>query len=319
MPATERSPLYQIPHTGHKEIEDLHFRKPAESKRRIDVLSIILNVLFPWALFVTLFSLASFELRFMYPRLALLLGIVCWSIVIMIILRAVRQRSPLPGNAMRRKWQVFTALLYFLAALAGTVLGEENYWHNMNPYYDYQSLITYVNINPSLDRGQSYMDSGEVYFKEHSRVDVAHAVAFQHKEIYCVAPITITPIVGSDTEDSSVPPPASGTIDFWAVGVNCCDSNGEDFNCADARDMHARAGLRLLRDDQRPYFKMAVEEWEARNNIRAVHPIFLFWLVDPLDETMKYLRNGQQIYLLCMMGYFVLNLGFTTAGSVLIK
>merc|ERR1719420_2899893 len=178
-------------------------------------------------------------------------------------------------------------LCSLVATILAWILGDGNYWQYMATYYNIQDLDTYVNVDPSTERGQSFMDGGQVYFKESSYVAVENANAFQNNGIYCVAPIVRQPLAnqGSAQEvdvQGTFAMPASGTFDFWAVGINCCDPTGLAFKCADVGNKMARAGLRVIRDDQRAFFYMAVQEWAAKYGLPTKHPLFFYWVVDPL-------------------------------------
>merc|ERR1719277_2170016 len=106
------------------------------------------------------------------------------------------------------------------------------------------------------------MDSGQIYFREGSKVDTSQVVAFKHDTTYCVAPIVSHPLLNRGDSEEVMRMPESGTVDFWAIGTDCCSPS--NFTCGMAADHRARAGLRLLRDDARPFYLMAVEEWVAR-------------------------------------------------------
>jgi len=82
------------------------------------------------------------------------------------------------------------------------------------------------------------MDAAVLYFREGTTVSVEDARAYQDSHIYCVAPIVGQPLgeAGGGDESGAFILPPSGTIDFWAVGVDCCLPSGEKFTCADVNN-----------------------------------------------------------------------------------
>merc|ERR1719443_992372 len=116
-------------------------------------------------------------------------------------------------------------------------------------------MNSYPSVNPATKRGQQMMDSGRVYFAPGTALDVKKSMGFKNHDTYCVAPITN----GCD----KLP-----TYDFWAVGVNCCNGASTAFRCGDFNNPHARSGLRVIREDQHPFFRLAVKQAEAAYNIK---------------------------------------------------
>merc|ERR1740129_702615 len=128
-------------------------------------------------------------------------------------------------------------------------------------------------------------------------------MGFKNLDTYCVAPV-----VSATNGTASSPSTASATAatpeyDFWAVGINCCSGHMPDFHCGEFYNSNARSGLRLMRDDQRAYFRLAVQQAEAAYNIQATHPLFLYWMQDPSTEVSAYQDDAYK-YLLIGVGAF---------------
>lgn len=193
----------------------------------------------------------------------------------------------------------FIGLLCLFAAVTGALAGVREDYLNFNIIHQFTTLVTYVNIDPSKDVGGAYMDAGEVYFKEGSRVDTQRGIAVRSKDTYCAAPIVREEAKGQAAQANAHPPPA-GTVDWWAVGKNCCDPSGEGFTCGLsglAPQMTPRAGLRQLYDYERHLYRLAVDEWASKFNLPVKHPLFFEWVVDPIaDVTGRVLKGWSNVY-----------------------
>jgi len=75
----------------------------------------------------------------------------------------------------------------------------------------------FVGVGASSDAGQ-FRDAGTVEFAPKTLIDTSRAVGYKSGSIYCIAPIV-----------SEATP--SATIQFWAVGMDCCAARGT-FKCA---------------------------------------------------------------------------------------
>mmetsp|Transcript_16110 Transcript_16110/g.35517 ORF Transcript_16110/g.35517 Transcript_16110/m.35517 type:complete len:292 (+) Transcript_16110:104-979(+) len=268
-------------------------------RKRMNLVAILLNVFVPWVVFCVLFALVSFSFHYQHPTwtwVFVVLGYVGVLAMAMFTWRT-KQRN---GDPM---WFGFAVLALFVAVTLAALLGDMNFWYNMQPFYDIENLNTYPNVDPSVDRGQQRMDAGRVYFAQDSRVDVSRAMGFKNLDIYCVAPI----IKGSSKPD---------TYDFWAVGINCCSGTSPDFRCGQYANPRARSGLRLMRDDQRPFFRLAVQQAEAAFKITAAHPLFFYWMQDPVAEMNAYRDEGFKYYLLGIFSFFAVNLFAVTCAVV---
>lgn len=193
-------------------------------------------------------------------------------------------------------WYTLCFVTCIIAWLLGFYAGQQNYLSYILPYMEIKSLNLYTSVDPSMYRGQQLMDAGRIVFTHGTHLDLRKSMGFRNLDVYCVAPITIGN--GSSVE----------SYDFWAVGLNCCSGHGTDFHCGEYLNPNALSGLRLMRDDQRPYFRLAVQQAEAAYNIRAVHPIFVHWLEDPSIEINSFQEIGYRNLLLAMFLFFAGNL-----------
>merc|ERR1719171_3468930 len=256
-------------------------------RKRMNIVAILINVFMPWALFMTVFAVMSFSLHYQHPQLVYF---VCFVGVIIVLIAML-----LAYSAMRKKrmgfsdtepmWYSFAAAALTAALILAVVFGDMNFFYNMQPFYDIENLNTYPGVNPTQDKGQQLMDAGKVYFTEGSKLDMSKAMGFRNLDFYCVAPI----VAGASNLTS---------YDFWAVGVNCCSGASSDFHCGEFNNIHARAGLRLMKDDQRPFFRLAVQQAESAYQIKAEHPLFFTWMQDPIAQANSYRDEGFKYYLL---------------------
>lgn len=290
MPQMTGAPL-----TEHEPLAPSH-KGPGKPRMRskLSLVSVLLGCLVPTLMFLWVYFLLSSQFRYQHFWTAMICGPIFASIIALVCLFVAhtrwRKRQECVGH-----WAFAISML--AAVVFGTYLSDANYFQNMWQYYSYEDLVTYVNIDPSIDRGQSYMDSGQVYFKESTYVARDKAIAFQNDGIYCAAPIVRQPLENQGgaqavAQSGNFVLPASETIDFWAVGQNCCAPDGTNFKCGQVATTLSRSGLRMLRDDLRPFFVLAVQEWASKYGLPVRHPLFFHWVQDPLAETDNYAFTG---------------------------
>lgn len=261
-------------------------------RRKINALAVCANVFLPWFLFSALYSLQSFSFHYTNPVTTWVLTALAFIIPLAVGISAVVAKQREMDLPM---WYTFASFALFVAVSLAMVLGDMNFWYNMQPFYDLQNLNTYPAVNPARETGQQLMDSGRVYFSDDVHINLKLAMGFKNHDMYCVAPI----VAGNER----LP-----TYDFWAVGTNCCNGVTTDFRCGEFNNPHARSGLRLMREDQRPFFRLAVQQAEAAYNLRANHPIFMYWMQDPLAEVNSYRDDGYKYFLMGVFSYFAFNL-----------
>lgn len=287
----EEDPLLPPPIVKHKPTGHIH---------------ITIVILTPWLSYLLLLTTWGFQLHNYSQRIVWFLGSLFVAACISCWIAAYKKVKYRPQTA---RWTIIMACLLTCGTAFGMANGDYLYWSHMWQYYQFQKVNPYVNVDPSKAKGESIMDAGQVYFKEGTFVATEEAIAYEMKDIYCAAPIVRQPLANLDMQagESPVAKPYSGTIDFWAVGVNCCMPSGERFRCFDTGNSSARSGLRLLRDDLRPFFKLAVEEWSSTYNMPVKHPLFFYWMNDPLAEINSNLLAASWKYYYYLTVYFCAN------------
>lgn len=240
--------------------------------------------------------------RYSFRLLALSFVLCFVALCLLLLLLAYRRRQK---HQPYRSW-IAAALFCSAAIAAGGLLGEKS-WFQYSAYsIVYDKMASYVNIDPSVDKGRSYMDAGTVYFREGSYVDSKSAIAFHNGLTYCVAPI----------QRGNGSRPVGN--DFWAVGVDCCGDNGEKFRCGDVSP-RARSGLRLLDDTARAMYLLAVQEWSATAGLAVDHPIFFRWTQDPLTYRQELQEQGGSVFWSQITVCFILTFIATFLVHILLR
>lgn len=268
-------------------------------RMRMNMVSVCESLFIPWLLFCFVLASTSFSAHYRRPWLSWILDALALGAVLFsggFAVKAMRKKV-LPGERPEPNWLMFLFLTMLIAWICGVVFGDLNYWTNLQPYYDYTNLNEYSGVHPATVRGQQLMDAGRIRFTNTTRLDLRKSMGFKNLDTFCVAPISIT-----GTSAGTLLPLDS--YDFWAVGLGCCSSNSDDFHCGDFNNPKAHAGLRMLRDDQRAFYRLAVEQAAAAYNIKATHPLFFYWTEDPTAEMNTFRAEGYKYFMLGMLLHF---------------
>jgi len=295
-------PLFEdIPSSASSSIAAKRFlARDAAGRGMPSLLAISVAFILPCAIFVGVCSSLSFGVE--NSGLVANLGLVLLALLVAYyVYRAWKRRGQRSGPA----WHLFLLGTVFATWLAAMVVGKYNF-ATIGPYYYMGTMNTYVDVDPARTSGQLTVDAGRVLFVPGAHLDVSRSMGFRSSSIYCVAPIVPGPSPNGTSEVAS--------YDYWAVGVDCCSGQQADFHCGEA-DLHAGAGMRLLDDSQRPYFRMAVQQAEATYGLTARHPIFLHWMRDPVAEVNAHRDQAchQLLVAICSFGVFQLFLVFGAA------
>lgn len=271
-------------------------------RQRLNIVPVCQCLLLPWLFFCGIYAVMSFNLHYSKPTLCVV--IVGIGGLLVLVVGAFAGTAALKKWRGRRdgeppkvpSWTVFMFISILAAWSLGVVLGNLNFGANFQPFYDYKNLNVHWGIDPATTPGQELMDAGRFYFTNRSVLDLRRSMGFRNLDTYCVAPVTVK------SKDNTLEPLAS--YDFWAVGIGCCEGNTADFHCGQFNDPRAHQGLRLLRDDQRSFFRLAVQQAEATYGIRAKHPLFFTWTRDCEAEMDTFREDGYKFFMIGMLGFF---------------
>lgn len=278
-----------VPHPQAYPSEHLGYgAAPLKRRKSVNVVSVLLFVLVPWALFVLLFSVSCFY-RFDHPGVYVAAYLLSFAFILVTFGRGALTTQFRPEKRQRiqdqgqRFSQGFVGLVtmsvaYLMAFFAGNI----NYTHNLRPWFEMTNLQTYSPVDVATARGQQHMDAGRMYFTETAKVDTGRMKAFKSGGWYCVAPI-----VSSETD-------ADSSHDFWAAGRDCCGSG--EWHCGQWNNPKAHAGLRVPLRDSVDYYRLAVKQAQISFGLKVENPIFLTWLQNPETEIIEYIDAGKEVY-----------------------
>mmetsp|Transcript_74506 Transcript_74506/g.155315 ORF Transcript_74506/g.155315 Transcript_74506/m.155315 type:complete len:320 (+) Transcript_74506:251-1210(+) len=258
----------------------------ANRRHRSNPVSVASCIFVPVMVFAVVFSINGFSMHYNNASTCTTLSF-CMLGFVLLLGWSAAVRFLKMGEGQDPKWTTFIFITALAAWIFGYVFGNKNFRVNIRPYMDIMSLNLYPDIDPAEYRSQQVMDAGRIYFSEGTKLDLDHSMGFKNYDTYCVSPI-----VSKDNKT------AGDSYDFWAVGMNCCSGHIPDFHCGDFDNPKARAGLRLMNDGQRAYFRLAVQQAEAAYKIRAPHPVFVYWMEDPMSEVNAYQDAGYKYWLI---------------------
>ncbi|CAE8634622.1 unnamed protein product [Polarella glacialis] len=256
-------------------------------------------------MFTLVFGVMSFKLHYAQPTLCYLILAACLVAVMCVAFTALGNRTRLFSSASEREpsWLIFIAACLFFALISGFTFGQENYTAYSERFYNLQNLNNYTNVYPNLMLGQQLIDAGVVQFAEGTRLEVGKSMGFKNSKVFCVAPI----VFGDKTPLS---------YDFWAVGEDCCSGSQADYHCGAYNNPLADGAIRLMASEDRSFYRLAVQQAEATYNIKAAHPLFFTWSVQPSATIKGWETTAQGQYVVCMMSFLVFQIFLVALATV---
>jgi len=297
----DQLPLFSSPEKLYgaiQEIDEAAMDKMKKQTQRINVVPILLALFVPWITLLTVFGAVSFYTHYAYPMTNLFVPLIAVGLAFNLASGAMADRAQ--GLDFFFKGYIATILVIFIPIV--WLCGDYNFWTFMQPAYDIEHLATYSGVNPSSmtlrdgltvpTSGRRYQDAGKIYFNSDTKVDINRSMSFKVGDQYCVAPI-----VNSKCKQNC-------GVDFWAVGMNCCSDSAADFRCGEVNNPRAKSGLRMVVDHQRQFYRLAVLQAEGVHHLVSTHPLFFYWMQDPVAEIKHNKNRGYKTFLYFMFSLF---------------
>lgn len=263
---------------------------------RMNVLPMFMNLFAPWGLFILILGVNTFSTAYKSPGVAkgvTALGVIFFVVTVLVAINR-RKWDPEPS------WFSYFALATGIGVFAAWGLGTDIYSRYTLPYNEINDLKVVSHMDASKERGQNVMDGGIFYFADGNAIDATRSWHFKQGSIYCVAPI----IKG----EAGKAVPETGSFDFWAVGKDCCSVSSSDFRCGAYDNPLARSAIRVLGEEERRFYRLAVEQSETLYGVMATHPIFFEWSQDPLAVVNSWSSKAFTIYVIAVIAGFVVAL-----------
>jgi len=270
--------------------------------RKLNPRAVFLAWLIPNLIFILVSGLLSSTIQDTQPLFTtVVLALVVAAVLLIIALGAHMLSRWNKGRVQDFPfWYSFLVVASMASLIVAIWFAHANYMDNITAYLNLRKLAVATSLDPAADSSIRFMDVGSVTFSEGTSVDTSKVIGFKNHDTYCVAPIVNT--------NSHA---AQQSFDYWAIGLNCC-SNGA-FECGDYDNAAARSGIRLLREDQRAFYKLAADEAEVTYGLKMEHPIFFYWVEDAKKSSEGFVDAATKYWLIASAAWGC----FMSASSVM--
>lgn len=270
-------------------------------RKRLNCVPTLLALFLPWFLFLSVYAMVAFEFHYLLPMTT------CFIMIFISVCCLRFAHSSYKTFKTGGDWfySVYMSIAFIVVVVVAWVIADQTFWRWSFPAINADKLAEYSNVDPSSHvarngavvptTGKRYQDAGKIYFQSNSVLDQSKAMTFKLGHSYCVAPI-----VNPDCTKNC-------GYDFWAVGVDCCSDDAADFRCGEYHNPQAKSGIRMMYEWERPYFRLAVLEAEGAHQIMSSHPVFFYWMEDPVGEVRSWKMVGYKRFMLGMFGTFIAN------------
>jgi hypothetical protein len=266
---------------------------PGDPNRRAQNRNVL--ILLPWVVFVFM-VLTWCSIRHYSSDLATIITLFVFGACMVMLFRWSSGAGKKAPNLLS------LSVLCLLAVTAGTACGlygwnhqwRQWWWFSTGEVYDSTSAATPALaredasvigfLGPNLSTSSS-SHSGWNY----TSVASSMSAGFVHDHIYCVAPI-----LNADMASG-----AAITVNYWAVGMDCCDQGGASFTCDDSRVATAQTGVVMLHGGypcpscNNAMFALAVSKAEALHGlVSSSEALFVRWVSNATALEDTYLEKA---------------------------
>lgn len=246
----------------------------------------LLSLVLPWVLFCVMYSCVSFSIHYENPTLCKCLCAL--GLIPSLMIGLISFKGWVGKTETEPNWWNFMFFTSLAAWFCAVILGDLNFRAYGQPYFQYRDMRSYRNVDPATTKGRQLLDASMVHFVDGTHIEAQQHASFTNLNQFCVAPIENNVMT---------------QMDLWAVGLNCCP-NGE-WKCPSFTDEDETLNaMRLLADDQEPYYKLAVEGAKSRHKLKVEHPVFFYWVRDASTEIERIREDGYKFYAIGMIAHF---------------
>lgn len=282
--------------------------------------SVLTSLILPWVYFMIILGLASCEWHATTPWTVWCLEMCFLTLNLVLLYWAFHKvRLMSKGDDNREPtWVLFMALSFLFAWIAGMVCGNVQFGHSLQMSFQWNIMNSYEGVDVATTSGESMMDAAQVRFAPMTEVALDKASGFRNRDTYCVAPLQRRLYTG---EMATMEGSHKQNFDFWVVGLNCCTAHKKNsFNCGmravntttvdengNVQEVkNVQGGLRMLRDQDRAYYRLAISQAEAEFGIKVNHPLMFYWVTEDVKGHLNSVREGgMKWYAICVIVHFM--------------
>jgi len=274
---------------------------------KMNIVGMFVNLFLPWAAFVLVAGLTGFQSLYRSPAtvwivLAFLFVVwLCFSAVAV----ANRRHNPQPT------WHMYLTIMVFVFGIAGLIVGLVTYEQYTKHYFRTQDLKSVEHLNIQNTSGADVMDAGAFNFMEGTHIAPEYSWHFKKKHLYCVAPLFVK-VNPRDTEGASSImgreiPLQSGSVDWFAVGKDCCSEGSGDFRCGPWMNGNAHSALRVLDKEDLKWYGLGAQQFSSLYNMKVTRPVFVEWSNDVMAQLEYKNRMAFRAVLLSYLFAFIVS------------